>query len=63
LTPPERTVAEVEGWILGVSTSAEIKLIASNAVKEALAELVPGFEQATGHKVVAIWGGTLDITA
>jgi hypothetical protein len=25
LTPPERTVAKVEGWILGVSTSAEIK--------------------------------------
>jgi hypothetical protein len=35
LTPPERTVAQVEGWILGVSTSAEIKVIASNAVKAA----------------------------
>src|SRR5258708_7845439 len=40
----------------------DITLIASNAVKEALAELVPGFEQATGHKVSAIWGGTLDIS-
>jgi molybdate transport system substrate-binding protein len=38
-------------------------VIASNAVKEALAELVPDFEKATGHTVVTIWGGTLDITA
>ena len=61
LTPPERTVAQVEGWILGVPMSTEIKVIASNAVKEALAELVPDFEKATGHTVTTIWGGTLDI--
>ena len=41
--------------------SAAITVIASNAVKEALAELVPHFEQATGHKVAICWGGTLDI--
>jgi molybdate transport system substrate-binding protein len=40
-----------------------ITVIASNAVREALAGLVPGFEQSTGHKVVTIWGGTLDISA
>jgi ABC-type molybdate transport system substrate-binding protein len=62
LTPPERRVAQVEGWILGVVAPAEIKVIASNAVKEALAELAPGFEKTTGHKVTTIWGGTLDIT-
>ena len=44
-----------------VSPSDPIKVIASNAVKEALAELVPHFEQATGHKVAIAWGGTLDI--
>jgi molybdate transport system substrate-binding protein len=44
-----------------VSPTDPIKLIASNAVKEALAELVPHFEQATGHKVAIAWGGTLDI--
>jgi molybdate transport system substrate-binding protein len=44
-----------------VSPTAAIKVIASNAVKEALIELVPGFEQATGHTVASIWGGTLDI--
>jgi molybdate transport system substrate-binding protein len=44
-----------------VSPSDPIKVIASNAVKEALAELVPHFEQATGHRVAIAWGGTLDI--
>src|SRR5260370_32837019 len=61
LTPPERTVAKVEGWILGVSATTAITVIASNAVKEALTELVPAFEKATGQKVTTIWGGTLDI--
>jgi molybdate transport system substrate-binding protein len=45
------------------ASATTVKLIASNAVKEACAELVPAFEQATGHKVDAIWGGTLDISA
>src|SRR5450631_1024700 len=40
-----------------------IKVIASNAVKEALTELVPDFERASGLEVVNIWGGTLDISA
>lgn len=39
-----------------------IKLIASNAVKKALAELVPAFERASGRQVATIWGGTLDIS-
>jgi molybdate transport system substrate-binding protein len=43
--------------------AAAIKVIASNAVKEALTELVPDFERASGRKVVTIWGGTLDISA
>jgi molybdate transport system substrate-binding protein len=43
------------------SAAALIKVIASNAVKEALVELVPGFEQATGHRGATIWGGTIDI--
>jgi molybdate transport system substrate-binding protein len=41
---------------------ADIKVIASNAVKEAYTELVPGFEKATGHRLTTIWGGTLDIS-
>jgi molybdate transport system substrate-binding protein len=39
----------------------EIKMLASNAVREAYAELVPVFEQATGHRVLVEWGGTSDI--
>jgi molybdate transport system substrate-binding protein len=44
-------------------SNATVKLIASNAVKEACAELVRSFEQSTGHRVEATWGGTLDISA
>jgi molybdate transport system substrate-binding protein len=46
-----------------IHSGAAIKLIASNAVREALTELLPDFERSTGHAVVAIWGGTLDISA
>jgi molybdate transport system substrate-binding protein len=46
----------------GSSASAsEIRLIASNAVKEPLQDLIPQFEKTSGHKVNAIWGGTVDI--
>ncbi len=41
---------------------AEIKLLASNAVKEALDDLLPQFEKASGHTVKTEWGGTPDIT-
>src|SRR6202030_4347912 len=41
--------------------AAEIKVIASNAVREPYRELVPVFEKATGHKVMIDWGGTVDI--
>jgi molybdate transport system substrate-binding protein len=43
------------------ANAAEIKVIASNAVKEAFHDLVPQFEKQTGHKVNTIWGGTVDI--
>jgi molybdate transport system substrate-binding protein len=41
--------------------AAEIKVIASNAVREPYRELVPVFEITTGHKVTIDWGGTVDI--
>jgi molybdate transport system substrate-binding protein len=47
---------------VSVDGAALIKVIASNAVKEAYTELVLGFETATGHKVTTVWGGTLDIS-
>jgi molybdate transport system substrate-binding protein len=42
--------------------AAEIKVIASNATKEAVVDLIPAFEKATGHKVTMLWAGTEAIT-
>jgi len=38
--------------------AAEIKVLASGALREVWAELVPQFEKATGHKVIATFGAT-----
>ncbi len=50
--------------LIGATTAhaAEIKVIASAAVKEAVIELIPAFEKASGHKVTMIWAGTEAIT-
>jgi molybdate transport system substrate-binding protein len=40
----------------------EIRLVASNAVKELVRELIPAFEKASGHHAQVTWGGTPDIT-
>ncbi len=50
--------------VIGMSTAyaAEIKVIASAAVKEAYLGLVPVFEKSSGHKVTTIWAGTESIT-
>src|SRR2546430_14989030 len=40
---------------------AEVKVLASGAVKEAALELLPQFEKASGNKVVVTWAGTVDI--
>jgi len=41
--------------------AAEIKVMASIAIKDAYLELVPAFEKSNGHKVTTIWAGTVDI--
>jgi molybdate transport system substrate-binding protein len=56
-------------WSLGVALSllalagteahaAELRVLLANAVKEPLQELLPEFEQRTGHKVVLLGTGT-----
>jgi molybdate transport system substrate-binding protein len=45
----------------GAADAAEIKMLASNAVKEAYGHLLPAFEKASGHRVTVVWGGTADI--
>jgi len=46
---------------LQLAESAEIRLLASGAVKDAYRELLPGFEKASGHTVSAAWSNTTDI--
>ena len=41
--------------------AAQITLLSSNGVREAVNELIPQFEKATGHRVQVIWDGTLNI--
>src|SRR3954467_6593000 len=41
--------------------SAEIKLFASGALKEAYLELLPNFEKTSGHGVKVTWSNTTDI--
>ena len=44
-----------------MSHAAEIKVMSSSAMKAAYLELVPGFERATGHKVVTSWIPGVDL--
>jgi molybdate transport system substrate-binding protein len=49
--------------ILGATAdAADIKVMASAAIKEAYLELVPQFEKSTEHKVSTTWAGTVDMT-
>lgn len=41
--------------------AAQITALSSNGVREAVTELVPQFEKATGHRVQVVWDGTLNI--
>jgi molybdate transport system substrate-binding protein len=41
--------------------AAQITVLSSNGVREAVSELIPQFEKATGHRVQVIWDGTLNI--
>lgn len=43
------------------ASAAEIKLLASGATKDAVAELVAGFEKTSGHTVAATWTGSANI--
>jgi molybdate transport system substrate-binding protein len=49
---------------LGATTAhaAEVKLIASAAVRGAVIDLIPAFEKENGHKISTTWAGTEAIT-
>jgi len=47
--------------LAGAASAAEVKVLASGAIKEAYLELIPQFEKASEHKVTTTWAGTVDI--
>jgi molybdate transport system substrate-binding protein len=47
--------------LAGIADAAELKVITSGAFKEALGELAPLFEKASGHKLTVIAAGTDEI--
>jgi molybdate transport system substrate-binding protein len=53
--------AALAAFLAPAAGAAEIKVVASNAVREPYRELMPIFEKETGHKVTIDWGGTVDI--
>jgi len=58
-----RIVAGAVGVLLafGTAQAAEIKLLASGAMKEIISELLPDFEKSSGHKVTPTWTGTANM--
>jgi len=53
--------AALAAFLAPAAGAGEIKVIASNAVREPYRELMPIFEKETAHKVTVDWGGTVDI--
>jgi molybdate transport system substrate-binding protein len=47
--------------LAGFANAAEIRVIGSPGTREPYTQLVPGFEKATGNKVVTIWGGVNEV--
>ena len=45
----------------GVAYAAEIRVLSTQATEQSYRELVPQFEQASGHKVTTTFTGTLDV--
>jgi molybdate transport system substrate-binding protein len=47
--------------LAGFANAADVKVMASAAIKEAYLELVPQFEKGTENKVATTWAGTVDM--
>jgi molybdate transport system substrate-binding protein len=47
--------------LASIAHAAEVKLLASGALKDAYLELLPEFEKVSGHRVTAAWSSTTDI--
>jgi molybdate transport system substrate-binding protein len=55
-------IAATAGLFPQVTQSAEIKVIAANALKDGYSQLVASFEKASGHKIMTTWTGTVNAT-
>ncbi len=47
--------------LAGIADAAELRVIGSPGTRAPYTQLVPGFEKATGNKVVTIWGGVNEV--
>jgi molybdate transport system substrate-binding protein len=47
--------------LAGIAHAAEIRVIGSPGTRAPYTQLVPGFEKATGNKVVTVWGGVNEV--
>ncbi|HEV7984096.1 MAG TPA: substrate-binding domain-containing protein [Xanthobacteraceae bacterium] len=47
--------------VAGIADAAELRVIGSPGTRAPYTQLVPGFEKATGNKVVTIWGGVNEV--
>jgi molybdate transport system substrate-binding protein len=57
-----KTLALTAGIAFAMTShAADITVLATPAIKEAYAELVPVFEKQTKHKVITTWVGTADL--
>ena len=63
-----RLATAMAGFVMMLAASvpastAEIKVICSNALKTTLEEIAPAFEKATEHKLAITWGATAPLKA
>src|SRR5215510_9325879 len=61
MKPTAIVVAAAALLLSSVAHGADVRLLASGALKEAYLELLPDFEKVSGHRVVAAWSSTTDI--
>ena len=54
-------VAATSLFQFNIAQAGEITILASGAIKEVIAELVPQFEKTSGNKVAITWTGTANI--
>jgi molybdate transport system substrate-binding protein len=48
-------------WSVEMAAAVEIKVLSSQAIKEAYLAFAPEFERISGHKLNTTWNGTVDI--